>query len=148
MYSQVCNLSFVLLIPCFGAAALTSALSFCKTKCYIFTETAWFQMFQLPSCSAWIPWRILKFSGGENTELPSHLSPDSPEPQSPHWSSNISSVCCRNLVTSKYIYSYNYLIHPSCSSIQLNGFPILLRCFCSYMWHAIPALLLEMKFEL
>lgn len=70
--------------------------------------------------SAWIPWRILKFSGDQNTELPSLLSPDSPEPQSPHWSSNISRVCCRSLVTYKYIYSY--FIHPSCASIQLNGF--------------------------
>lgn len=46
MCSQVCNLSFLLLISCFGAATLTSALPFCKTKPYIFT---WFQMLQLPS---------------------------------------------------------------------------------------------------
>lgn len=38
----------------------------------------------------------------------------------------------RHLVTYKYIYSYSLFIHPSCTSIQLNGFPILLRYFCSY----------------
>lgn len=73
MYSQVCNLSFLLLISCFGAATLTSALPFCKTKPYIFTETAWFQKFQLPGAQLG-PWRIFKCSGGENTELPGCLS--------------------------------------------------------------------------
>lgn len=38
----------------------------------------------------------------------------------------------RNLVSYKYFYSYSFFIHPSCISIQLNGFPILLRYFCSY----------------
>lgn len=94
-------------------------------------------------CSAWGHERIPMFSRVENTDLCSHLLRTT-QNQTARCNLQKSPGFVRNLVTQKHIYSCSFFIQ---SQYSVNGFPVLLGCFCGYTEHTLFVLLLGMKSE-
>lgn len=113
---------------------------FCKTKPYIFTETAWFQVFPLAGAQHQLKkFKIFRwgehgtfkspFSRQPRTKLPTAISKHFQCLLTETWLPiNTFRASLYFFIYSFYIFVYtaslSFFIHPSCTRIPLNGSPI------------------------